>query len=61
MIGKLKLGKDEENGLLTNHLVYGSDRLIVVITLLFNSMITHGIAPDNLLLGTMIPLIKDKR
>ena len=24
-------------------------------------MITHGIAPDNLLLGTMIPLIKDKR
>ena len=58
---KLKLGKKEENGLFTNHLIYGSDRLIVMITLLFNSMLVHGIAPDDLLLGTMIPLIKNSR
>ena len=55
---KLKLGKKEENGLSSNHFIYGSDRLIVMITLLFNSMLVHGIAPDDLLLGTMIPLIK---
>ena len=55
---KLKLGKKEENGLFSNHFIYGSDRLIVMITLLFNSMLVHGIAPDDLLLGTMIPLIK---
>ena len=60
-IQKLKLGKKEENGLSTNHFVYGPDRLVVIITLLFNSMLTHGIAPDELLLGTMIPLIKDRR
>ena len=60
-LSKLKLGKKEENGLFTNHLIYGSDRLIVMITLLFNSMLVHGIAPDDLLLGTMIPLIKNSR
>ena len=60
-IEKLKLGKKEENGLFSNHLVHGSDRLIVIITLLFNSMLIHGIAPDDLLTGTMIPLIKDRR
>ena len=58
---KLKLGKKEESGLFSNHLIYGSDRLIIMITLLFNSMLVHGIAPDELILGTMIPLIKDSR
>ena len=29
--------------------------------MLFNCMLSHGIAPDELLLGTMIPLIKDSR
>ena len=60
-INKLKLGKKEENGLYSNHFIYGSDRLLVVISLLFNSMLIHGIAPDDLLLGTMIPLIKNSR
>ena len=57
----LKLGKKEENGLYSNHFKYGSERLFVLLTLLFNSMLSHGIAPDELLLGTMIPLIKDGR
>ena len=57
----LKFGKKEENGLFSNHFKYGSERLFVLITLLFNSMLSHGIAPDELLLGTMIPLIKGGR
>ena len=57
----LKLGKKEENGLYSNHFKYGSERLFILLTLLFNSMLSHGIAPDELLLGTMIPLIKDGR
>ena len=57
----LKLGKKEENGLYSNHFKYGSERLFVLLTLLFNSMLSHGMAPDELLLGTMIPLIKDGR
>ena len=60
-ISNLKFGKKEENGLFSNHFIYGSDRLTIIVTLLFNSMLTHGIAPDELLLGTMIPLIKDSR
>ena len=47
-ISKLKLGKKEENGLFSNHFIYGSDRLIVVIAILFSSMLIHGIAPENL-------------
>ena len=60
-ITKLKLGKKEESGLFSNHFIYGSERLMIMITLLFNSMLVHGIAPDKLILGTMIPLIKDSR
>ena len=58
---ELKQGKKEENGLYSNHFMHGTDRLIVLITLLFNCMLIHGIAPDDLLLGTMIPLIKNSR
>ena len=60
-ISKLKQGKKEENGLYSNHFKLGTERLFVMITLLFNCILTHGIAPDELLLGTMIPLIKNSR
>ena len=60
-ISNLKFGKKEENGLFSNHFIYGSDRLTIIVTLLFNSMLTHGIAPDELLLGTMKQLIKYSR
>ena len=60
-VDKLKYGKKEENGLYSNHIKHGSERLFVILTLLFNCMLSHGIAPDELLLGTMIPLIKDSR
>ena len=60
-IYKLKQGKKEENGLFSNHFKFGTERLFVMITLLFNCILTHGIAPDELLLGTMIPLIKNSR
>ena len=60
-VDMLKLGKKEENGLYSNHFKYGSERLFILLTLLFNSMLSHGIARDELLIGTMIPLIKDGR
>merc|ERR1739840_1626 len=60
-ICQLKQGKKEENGLYSNHFKYGTQRLYIMITLLFNCMLKHGIAPDDLLLGTMIPLIKNSR
>ena len=60
-INSLKMDKKEENGLYSNHFRYGTKRLYIIITLLFNSMMFHGIAPDSFLLGTMIPLIKNNR
>ena len=57
----LKSGKMEENCLYSDHFKAGSDRLFVILTLMFNCMLVHGIAPDDLLLGTMIPLIKNAR
>ena len=29
--------------------------------MLFNAMLRHGVAPDSLLQGTMLPIVKDKR
>ena len=60
-IDALKQGKKEENGLYSNHFKHGTKRLSIILTLFFNSMLVHGMAPDELLLGTMIPLIKDTR
>ena len=57
-IHQVKFGKKEENDLYSNHFNYGTQRLYVMITLLYNCMLTHGVSPDDLLLGTMIPLIK---
>ena len=57
----LKHGKKEENGLFSNHFKHGTNKLVTIITMLFNCMLTHGIAPDELLLGTMIPLIKNSK
>ena len=55
-IDMLKLGKKEENGLYSNHFKYGSERLFILLTLLFNSILSHGISPGELLVGTIIPL-----
>ena len=44
-----------------NHFKLGSHRLIVVLSLMFNCMIVHGVSPDELMIGIMSPLIKDAR
>ena len=60
-LDSLKQDKKEENGLNSNHFRHGTKRLNIILALFFNSLLVHGIAPDELLLGTMIPLIKDTR
>ena len=57
----LKNDKKEESGLDTDHYINGPDRLFVIICLLFNSMLIHGRAPSDFLIGTMIPIVKDYR
>ena len=60
-IHELKSDKKEENGININHFKLGSQRLIVVLSLLFNCMLVHGVTPDELMVGIMSPLIKDAR
>ena len=60
-ISKLKADKKEENGLNINHFKLDCSKLNIVLSLLFNSMLVHGVAPDELMVGIMSPLIKDSR
>ena len=54
-LSKLKLGKKEDRGLSSDHFMYGPGRLLVLITLIYNSILVHGVAPDDLLLGIRYP------
>ena len=60
-ISHLKLGKsDGEEGLNSDHIINGSAMLQKYLTLVFNAMISHGISPDSMLNGTMVPIPKGK-
>ena len=61
-VQRLKLGKsDDEEGLNSNHIIHVSKILFVLLAIIFNSMLVHGFSPDSLLVGTMVPIPKDKR
>lgn len=60
-VDKLKTGKSEANGIFSDHILQGPRRLHIILLLLLNSMLSHGVAPPEMLTGTMIPLQKDKR
>ena len=40
-------------------LINGSQRLFIILSLLFNSMLVHGYTPDALLKSTIISIPKD--
>ena len=60
-IEDLKKDKKDETGLSTNHVKNGTHKLNIVLSMLFNAMLRHGVAPESLLHGTMLPLVKDRR
>ena len=56
------LGKsDGEEGLSSDHIINGPRLLYVLLTMVFNSMLIHGVSPKSMLVGTMIPIPKDRR
>ena len=58
----LKKGKsDGSEGLYSDHLINASHTLYVYLSLIFNAMLIHGISPETMLLGTMVPIPKNKR
>ncbi len=61
-ISHLKYGtSDGEEGLWSDHLIHGTHNLYVMLTLLFNIMLVHGICPKSMLLCTMVPIPKNKK
>ena len=61
-VSELKKGK--HNGSFeyySDHFINGTNKLNVLLSQLVSSMLTHGHAPEELLLSTIIPISKDKR
>ncbi len=48
-------------GLYSHHLINGCDSLSVYLTMISNNMLINGISPECMLLGTMIPIPRNKR
>ncbi len=50
---------DGEEGLWSDHLIHCTHNSYVMLTLLFNMMLVHGICPKSMLLGTMVSIPKN--
>ena len=58
----LKLGKsDGSEGLFSDHFINGTRKQYVILFILFTLFLCHGFNPDSMILGTMIPVPKDKK
>ena len=61
-IKALKSGKAcGRDGLQSEHFRYCSDKIHVLLSLLFNAMITHGYVCDGIMDTVLIPIVKDKK
>ena len=60
-IAKLKHGKsDGQEGLNSDHIINGTEKLFQYLTSIFNAMLVHGISPSSMLQGTMVPIPKGR-
>ena len=48
------------DGLMSEHFQRASDRLPVLLSLLFNALIVHGFLPPNLMVSMLVPILKSK-
>ena len=61
-IGKLKAGKDDGDiGFKSDHIINGTHRLYVLLSLLYNLMFYHGHKPADLLKSTIVSIPKDNK
>ncbi len=61
-VKRLKLSKsDSAEGLSSDHIINGTHLLTVLLTSVFNCMTVHGVSPDSMINGTMIPIPKGNR
>ena len=61
-IRKLKSGKsDGVVSNFSNYIIHGTSMSEIYLSLIFNSLVSHGVVSNNMLIGTIIPLPKNKR
>ncbi len=61
-VAHLKQGKiDGKEGLISDNIIHGTHSLYVPLTIVFNAMLIHGVSPKSMILGTMIPIHKNKK
>ena len=62
VIAHLKSGKsDGSEDLFSDHFIHGTHHFYVILSILYTSMLSHGFSPNSMILGTMIPIPKDKK
>ena len=62
IVNGLKKGKADGNiGFFSDHVIHGTPKLFRFMSVLINCMMIHGISPRDLLVGTIIPIPKNKR
>ena len=62
MVNCFKPHKDDGNyGFKSDHIINISNKLFIMLSTMFNAMLTHGFNPEDLLLSTIISIPKDNR
>ena len=61
-IAHLKSGQsDGSESLFSDHFIHDTQRFYVILSILFTSMLSHRFSSNSMILGTMIPIPKDKK
>ncbi len=61
-VAHLKQGKtDGKEGLMSDNIIHRTHSLYVLLTIVFNAMLIHGVIPDSMILGTMVPIPENKK
>ena len=61
-VSKLRHGKSDGSTLqMSDHFINGTPKANVYLSLLFKTIMNHGVIPESMLLGTIIPIPKNRR
>ena len=61
-VSHLKNGKaDGSEGLFPNHFLHATHRFYVILSILYILFLSHGFSPDSMIMGTMIPIPKNRK
>ncbi len=47
---------DGHEGLCSDNIINAPHSLFVMLTLIYNAMLVHGLSPDSMILGTIVPI-----